>query len=278
MQIVLLSNEKNNAQLKDDLLRLQKEIVFPFTVSDLVIESQNVNSSKHAETFWDRKRNKAEIKFYSRYFKVNPWKKRVTTFLHELSHIGLFSSEDKSSDWMEMLCKLKLNRIETELNEMRYNTDMQNFVFEQYAELLQLPLEFLAEEYFKREFPDFFNFRKDAYYALRTSWTNSLEEWTQKTKWKGSEYLAPYAVYSDLLRVTHFMKIIENDDKENLSRFNLLYQKRKDILKELCDEKLFNYFYKNENRFTDVALSPLYFNENNFLELADRLWSFPRTY
>jgi len=277
MQIVLLSNQKNNAQLKDDLLRLQKEIVFPFTVSDWVIESQNVNSSKHAELIWDGKRKKATVKFYSRYFEVSPWEKRITTFLHELSHIGIFLSVAKTSDWYDRRLRLADNRYETEVNEKRYNSDMAKFVFGQYLELLELPLEFLAEEYFKSEFPDFFNFRKDAYYALKTSWENSLKEWTQETKWKGSEYVVPYTVYSDLLRIRHFMKNIEKDDEENISRFYLAYQKRKGILKELCSEELLDYFFKNENKFTNVAVYPPYFNENHFLELADRLWSFPWT-
>ena len=134
-----------------------------------------------------------------------------------------------------MIWRLKHYRLDTERKEMRYNTDMENFVFCQYPKLLQLPLEFLAEEYFKRVFPDFFNSRKDAYYALKKSWENSLEEWMQTTRWKGSEYVVPYVVYSDLLKVSHFMEIIENDDKDNLSRFKSSYQKRKEILKTFCD-------------------------------------------
>jgi len=82
MQIVLLSNEKNNAQLKDDLLRLQKVITFPFKVSDWVVKSQNLTSEKHAEAFWDKENKIAQLNFYSLYFEVKPWKKRMTTFLH----------------------------------------------------------------------------------------------------------------------------------------------------------------------------------------------------
>ena len=146
-----------------------------------------------------------------------------------------------------------------------------------YPEILALPLEFLAEKCFKRKFPNFFQFRTDAYYDLRTEWEISFEKLKEKITWKGWEVVAPYCVYWELLKVRQFLKIIDKNDSGNLSRFETVYQKRKHLLANLCNENLLRYFDEKEDELTNVSLSPLYFPEEGFLELSNKLWNFPRT-
>jgi len=278
MRILVEANKENQAQLKDDLERLQSEIVLPMQVASWEVRTHNQSSWKHAETVWDKETNEAKIKFFNRYFREKSWKKRITTFLHELAHIYLFFSEEKCSDWIETLSRLRLEKIQADARKQRYNIEMANWIAGYlYPEILALPLEFLVEECFKQKFLEFFHFRTDAYYDLKNEWELSFEEWKEKAKWNGSELVAPYDVYRDLLKVRHFLKIVNKDDLENLSRFGTVYQKRKHLLNTLCNEGLLQYFTENEDKLTTVSLSPLYFSEKGFLELSNRLWNFPRT-
>lgn len=278
MRILLEANKENQAQLKDDLERLRSEIILPIQVVSWQVKTHNQSSWKHAETVWSKETNEAKITFFNRYFEEGVWEKRITTFLHELAHIYLFSSEEKCSGWIDTLSRLRLEKIETEAKEQRYNIKMANWIAGYlYPEILALPLEFLAEECFKQKFPSFFHFRTDAYYTLKNEWEISFEEWKEKADWKGSELVAPYDVYRDLLKVRHFLNIIDKDDLENLSRFEAVYQKRNFLLNNLCDERLFQYFNEKEDELTTVSLSPLYFPEEAFLELSNKLWNLPRT-
>lgn len=278
MRILLEVNEKNQAQLEGDRQRLQSEIILPMQVTSWEVKAHSDSSWKHAETFWKKETNEARIRFFNRYFVESVWEKRITTFLHELAHVYLFFSEEECSDWIDTLSRLRLEKAETEAKEQRYNIEMANWITGfLYPEILALPLEFLAEECFKQKFTNFFHFRTDAYYDLRTEWEISFEEREEKTKWKGWELVTPYDVYRELLKVRHFLKIIDKDDLENLSRFGTVYQKRKHLLKYLCDERLLQYFNEKEDELTTVSLSPLYFPEETFLELSNKLWNLPRT-
>jgi hypothetical protein len=278
MRIVLQVNKEKETQLNDDLERLKKEIVFPTQFSSWEVENHSINSWNHAETIWNKKRNEAEIKFFNRYFEGETWEDRITTLLHELAHAFLFSTEAKYLGWFDKRNQLKSDRFKKELKEMRYNNGMACWISDVlYPMILDLPLEFLAEEYFKQTFSDFFHLRKEAFFNLRNEWESSFKKWRKETKWNGSQFVAPYQVYVDLLRISHFLKIIEEDDLKNLSRFKKIYRKRKRLLTRLCDKKLLNYFTGREEKLTTVTLSPLYFSEEGFIELSNELWSFPRT-
>lgn len=146
-----------------------------------------------------------------------------------------------------------------------------------YPRILFLPLEFLAEEFLKQEFPNLFHFRIDAYYDLRTEWRSSFEQRQEKPLFEGWEFIAPYVIYMELLKIRHFKRIINKDDSENLSRFKEVYQERKRLLNNSCNEELLRYFNEKEDELTIVSSSPLYFHERGFLDLSNRLWELPST-
>jgi len=278
MRILLEVREKNQAQLEDDLRRLRSEVILPMQITSWEVKTHSDSSWKRAEAFWMNETNEGRIRFSNRYFEEKNWKQRITTFLHELSHIYLFFSEGKCLDWRDISVRLIGERTKRETKEERYNIKMANWIVGfLYPQVLALPIEFLAEECFKQKFPNFFSFRTSAFYDMRTKTESVLEKWQEENRWKGSELVAPYNVYWELLKIRHFLKIIDNDDLENLSRFGKVCQKRKHLLNTLCNEELLRYFTENEDKLTTVSLSPLYFPEEDFLELSDKLWNFPRT-
>lgn len=278
MRILLEVKKENLAQLEDDLQRLRSDVILPMQINSWDVKTHSDSSWKHAVTFWMKETSEARIRFFDRYFEKKNWEQRITTFLHELSHIYLFFSEEKCLGWRDTSSRLIRERVEREAKEQRYNIKMANWIVGfLYPEILALPIEFLAEECFKQKFPNFFHFRIDAFYDLTTERERTLEIWHEENRWKGSELVAPYNVYWQLLKIRHFLKTIDNDDSKNLSRFRTVYRKRKHLLNTLCNEELLQYFIENEDELTTVSLSPLYFPEEGFLELSNRLWSFSRT-
>jgi len=225
-----------------------------------------------AESRYDKDADLGTIWFYGKYFEEKEWKKRMTTFLHELIHVYLFRSEPECYEWFGFSIQSKKERIRRETTEEQYHIDLANWIIPVlYPRMLLLPLELLAEEFFKHKYPDLFKGRTDRFYDLKVAWEPSFEKLSKRYKNKGLGPIAPYIVYIEVLEIGHFLNLVDSEDHENLARFQRLLEKRRRLLKSLSSSEQMEYFDRNEEKLIGVSLEPLCFLKEAILDLARQI-------